>query len=369
MMSQQEERYLQAVLASIAPLDAAAMERCQLRLDNLTKPLGSLHHLEHLALKMAGASGQARPPLDLQRSLLVLAADHGLAAAAPAWAGETTGRRLAAACREHSPLRLFARHSGAALTVVDVGLREPVPLPGLRQERIAPGTADLRQGPAMSRRQALAAVCAGLRLAAKEAARGVRLLGVGDIAQGGLASAVALVAAWHGEVPRGLRTAASAGGDGAQLLAAVEAGLARHPRAGRGDAWELLCCLGGLETAALCGVMLGAAAAGMVVVLDGVATAAAALVAAQLQPLVKDYLVAPHAAAEPGLEEALALLGLPAYLRLDLHQGEGLGAALGLSLLRSSLHILNDMKTFGEAAVPVAQDGPGALRQSLAVKD
>ena len=107
----------------------------------------------------------------------------------------------------------------------------------------------------------------------------------------------------------------------------------------------------------------------MLLVLDGIETAAAALAAAQMQPLVKNYLIAPHVAAEPGFQEMLFLLGLPSYLQLQLQQSEGIGAVLGMSLLRASLHMLNDMRTFGEAAVAVAQDGPGAERQSHAVRD
>ena len=126
---------------------------------------------------------------------------------------------------------------------------------------------------------------------------------------------------------------------------------------------------GGLELAEMTGIILGAAAGGAVVVLDGLATGLAALIAVRLAPPAKEYLMASHFAAEPAHAEVLRLLDLPAYLYLGLNFGEGVGAALGISLLQASLHMLNDMKTFGEAQVHVAEDGPGSLVQNPAVRD
>ena len=126
---------------------------------------------------------------------------------------------------------------------------------------------------------------------------------------------------------------------------------------------------GGLELAEMTGIILGAAAGGAVVVLDGLATGLAALIAVRLAPPAKEYLMASHFAAEPAHAEVLRLLDLPAHLYLGLNFGEGVGAALGISLLQASLHMLNDMKTFGEAQVHVAEDGPGSLVQNPAVRD
>nr|WP_320148180.1 nicotinate-nucleotide--dimethylbenzimidazole phosphoribosyltransferase [uncultured Anaeromusa sp.] len=356
---------LESVIASVGPLDAAALERCQRRLDNLTKPLGSLHHLEFLALKLAGVTGQHRPALQQKQSLLVVAADHGFDEGLVE--GEkTTAQRVADACRLNSPLRVFAAKNAAEVVLVNAGMREKLVHERLRQAVFSFGTCDWRQGPAMEEETVLAALGLGVSLAQAEADKGVRILGLGSIACGGMISALILLALWGG-IPVALRQQAAASEKAAEILALVEEALGLWD--GETDVRAVLKRFGGLETVVLCGAILGGAARGMLLVLDGVETAAAALAAAQMQPLIKDYLIAPHAAAEPGFQEMLFLLGLPSYLQLNLQQSEGIGAVLGMSLLRASLHMLNDMKTFGEAAVAVAQDGPGAERQSHAIRD
>jgi nicotinate-nucleotide--dimethylbenzimidazole phosphoribosyltransferase len=134
------------------------------------------------------------------------------------------------------------------------------------------------------------------------------------------------------------------------------------------DALEVLSTLGGFEIAGLVGVILGAAAGGAAVVLDGLVTTAAALIAVKIAHQVKDYLLGSHLGVEPAQQTALDLIQVPGYLQLAMQAGDGTGAALGISLINASLHVLNDMKTFGEAEVAVAQDGPGALKQSKEIK-
>ena len=138
---------------------------------------------------------------------------------------------------------------------------------------------------------------------------------------------------------------------------------------GEEDPMRLLTRIGVPELAGMTGVILGAAAGGAAVVLDDLPTSAAALVAIRMAPPVKDYLVGSHFAAERTHAEALQLMELPAYLYLGMNVGEGVGAALGISLIQASLHVLNDMKTFAEAEVHIAEDGPGALVQSKGVGD
>ena len=361
-----KEKMVEQIIASVGPMDAAALERCQRRLDNLTKPLGSLHHLEFLALKLAGVTGQYRPALQQKQAVLVVAADHGLVKAL-CKEGKTTAQRVADACRVDSPLHVFAAKNAAEVVLVNAGMREKFVHERLQQAAVAFGTCDWRQGPAMKEDLVLEALCLGISLAQAEADKGVRILGLGSIAKGGMLSALILATVLGGGVPVSLRQQAAASERAANQLALVEEALVLWN--GETDARAVLGHFGGLETVVLCGAILGGAARGMLLVLDGVETAVAALTAAQMQPLVKNYLIAPHVAAEPGFQEVLFLLGLPSYLQLKLQQSEGIGAVLGMSLLRASLHMLNDMRTFGEAAVAVAQDGPGAERQSHAVRD
>ncbi|HAK74819.1 MAG TPA: nicotinate-nucleotide--dimethylbenzimidazole phosphoribosyltransferase, partial [Sporomusaceae bacterium] len=135
------------------------------------------------------------------------------------------------------------------------------------------------------------------------------------------------------------------------------------------DPIAVLSKVGGLEIAGLVGVILAAASGGAAVIVDGLITTAAALIAVKIAPNVKDYLIGSHISTEPAHKVALDMIGVPAHLHLDMRLGEGTGAALGMSLVNAALHVINDMKTFGEAEVEVAQDGPGALKQTKNVKD
>lgn len=285
---------LRETLAAISPLDETAMDQCRLRLDNLTKPLGSLHALEDLAVKLAGITRQPQPT-GLKKSLVVITAagDDGYA---------LDGAVLAA----------LAAHAGAVLTVVD-------------GRTLFTGSGGRSHG-ALTREQVSQALERGLHLARTQLRRGSQALGIG--VTGALTEAAAAVVAAEQQEPL-----------------------------------AVLAHLGVPEMAVMTGFIVAAAAGRAAVVLDGAATAAAALLAVKLAPRAREYLIGSHYTREPVQQAALARLGVAAYLRLDMNLGGGAGAALGLTLLDAALHVLNDMKTFGEAAVAVAQDGPGALRQ------
>lgn len=344
-------------LAAIQPLDNSAMERCQLRVDNLTKPLNSLHSFEHIACKLAGITGNPRPH-SLEKSIIVMAADNGVAASADR-AQVPAAARLACFCQGQAPIQVFAAHVEAKLIVVDIGVAaEPMQFPAVCQEKLAYGSQNSVKGPAMTREQAMQAIEVGIRIARAELARGCQVIGLGEMGQAGLVAGMAVVACYQ---DRPL-----AGGD--QETELVRTILAVN-RPAVNDPLDVLAKVGSLAIAGLVGVILGAAAGRAAVVLDGLATSAAALLAVKLAPGVKPYLIGSHFADEPVHETALALLGVPAYLQLEMNLGEGTGAALGMSIINAALHMLNDMKTFGEAEVAVAQDGPGALRQSKEVRD
>lgn len=349
---------LEKTISQIKPLDAAAMEKCQLRLDNLTKPLNSLYSFEHIARQLAGITGSPRPR-NLGKSIIVMAADNGVAAAMAA-AGQTTAGRIADYCRGRSPLPTFAGHVQARPVVVDIGVAaELTHWPQLCHKKVAYGTGDITLGPAMTRQQAIQAIEAGIAVACAETAQGASVLGLGEMGLGGTAPGIAVVACYSGKA---LTVA------GSPLAEIVQQALAVN-RPDAADPLDVVSKTGSLAIAGLTGVILGAAAHRAAVVLDGLATSAAALLATRLAPAVKAYLIGSHFAVEPAHQAALALSGVPAYLKLDIDLGEGIGAALGLSLVKASEHVINDMKTFGEAEVAVAQDGPGALKQTKDVKD
>jgi nicotinate-nucleotide--dimethylbenzimidazole phosphoribosyltransferase len=349
---------LEDIITAIEPLDNAAMEKCQLRVDNLTKPLHSLHSFEHIAVKLAGITGNPRPRL-LPKSIIIMAADHNIAGLTDSGQMTTTAR-VTAFSQGQAPIRVFCDHVQARSALVDIGIDGELPvLPAVCREKLAQGSQNTLAGPAMSRTQTLEAIAVGIKTARAEIDRGYKVIGLGEMGLGGLLTAQAIVACYHGSVLPGLTKENAAQVN--QILTVN--------RPDNQDPLDVLSKVGGLGIAGLVGVILGAAAGRAAVVLDGLATLAAALLAVQLAPGVKPYLIGSHFAAEPAHETALALLGVPAYLRLEMNLGEGTGAALGMSLINASLHMLNDMKTFGEAEVAVAQDGPGALRQSKDVRE
>ena len=354
------------IISLIKPLDVDAMEKCQVRLDNLTKPLGSLHSFEHIAKQMAGITGNPRPKF-FKKSIIVLAGDHGVMTEGISLYPSTATAEMLVACSQGAAgVSVFAKHVSADLVLVDIGVETDLPASlSICKAKIGYGTKNIAKQPAMTRDEVIAAIQVGINIAQTEIKKGSAILGIGAIGVGSTISSAAIIACYSGK--KGKELLGTGTGISEELLAkridVVEKVLLLHQLDSK-DALDMLSKLGGFEIAGLVGVIIGAAAGGAAVVLDGLATSTAAVLAARLAPQVKDYLIASHFAVEPAQQISLDLISLPGYLHLGMHGGEGTGAALGISLINASLHVLNDMKTFGEAEVAVAQDGPGALKQS-----
>jgi nicotinate-nucleotide--dimethylbenzimidazole phosphoribosyltransferase len=262
---------------------------------------------------------------------------------------------LANFARGGAAINVLARHAGAQLVVVDMGVAHR-PAGGLppevRDARIAPGTANFTRGPAMTRAQAVAAVAAGARLAGELADGGVGLLAIGDMGIGNTTSASALASLFSGASPEEV-TGRGTGIDDATLhrkIDVIRRGLAvNQPSAS--DPVGALAAIGGFEIAGLAGVALGAAAARVAVVVDGFIASVAALAAARIAPLAAGYLIASHRSVEAGHRLVLQALGQQPLLDLDLRLGEGTGAALAMTLADAALKILGEMATFADAGV------------------
>lgn len=339
------------VISLIKPLDEVAMGKCQLRLDNLSKPFGSLHSFEHLARQIAGITGNPRPR-NLRKSIILMASDQGVSAAGVD-PQETTVQRIANFCQGGAAINVFAEHVSAQVVVVDIGIAAKLPPTAVRYEKIAHGTKNITQQAAMTEQQVIQAIHVGIKIAREEVAKGSQLLGLGEMSMDSSIPSTAVIACYS------LKPL-----DELTEHSTIIATALTVNSPDKNNPLDVLRKVGGLDLAGLVGVILGAAACGAAVVLDGLITSAAALVAVNIAPAVKAYLIGSHFSVEPAHKEALALLNIPAYLQLDMNLGEGTGAALGMSLITAALHVLNDMKTFGEAQVAVAQDGPGALKQS-----
>jgi nicotinate-nucleotide--dimethylbenzimidazole phosphoribosyltransferase len=349
--------------------DRAAATAARDRLDALVKPAGSLGALEALIERWATITG-APPPGTIRAGVLVCAADHGhVVHGTSLFDRELSAQVTAAAARGETAVGVLARRSGHELLVADVGLAGATP-DGVRDAKVAHGSADMLAGPALTSAELDAALAAGAALCAELAARGVDCLVLGEIGIGNTATTAALTCALTGASPA--RTVGRGTGlDSAGLArkrAVVSAAIARHcPRpassdgvAPRGDdgarhdrlgAREALLAVGGLELAALAGAIVEAFARRLPVILDGYAVGAAALAAVGLAPAAGEILVAGHRSSEPGHALVLAELGLEPLLDLRLRLGEASGALLALPLLEAAGALHREMATFAEARV------------------
>jgi nicotinate-nucleotide--dimethylbenzimidazole phosphoribosyltransferase len=346
------EEALRHLAASIGPPDEAAAEAAAAELDRKTKPRGSLGGLERLAVRLASARGEAVPE-PLQAVIVVAAGDHGVAAeGVSAYPQEVTAQMLANFASGGAAVCVLARTAGAELVVVDAGTAAPADHPAIRDLRVGAGTANAVEGAAMSRRQAVDAVERGAALASELARSGTTLVALGDMGIANTTAAAAVVAALLGCDPAfvcGPGTGLDP--DGVSHKADVVARMLARNRPDASDALGVLATVGGFEIGLLAGVVLGAAAERVVVVLDGFITAAAALLAVRLAPAASGYLVASHRSPEPGHPIVLADLGLEPLLDLGLRLGEGSGAALALPLVHAARAILAEMATFEQAGV------------------
>ena len=342
-----DRELIERTAGAIAGPDAAAGAAARAALDAKAKPRGSLGRLEDLAYRVAAIRGDARPDR-LDPVVVVCAADHGIAdEGVSAYPQEVTGQMLRAFAGGDAAVCVLAREAGARLVVADLGVREPVDHPRVLDLRVRPGTANAARGPAMTRAEAERAVAAGIGLAGDG-----DLVALGEMGIGNTTAASAIAACLLGLEPAAV-CGRGTGIDDAGLdrkVAAVERALAVN-RPDRDDPIGVLAAVGGLEIAALSGVVLGAAARCTPVLVDGFITAAAALAAVRLQPRAAGALIAAHRSPEPGHAAILDALGLDPLLDLGLRLGEGSGAALALPLVGAALAVLSDMATFDAARV------------------
>lgn len=283
----------------------------------------------------------------------MFAGDHGVVAeGVTPWPQEVTAQMVANFLAGGAAINVLARHAGADVVVVDVGVAtEPEQGPGLIGRKVRPGTGNLRREDAMTPEEAAAALDVGAEVARSLVAEGARCLVTGDMGIGNTTPAAALVAALTGR-PVAEVTGRGTGIDDEMLthkISVIEEALART--GDLSDPRRVLAAVGGCEIAALAGFVVGAAASRVPVLVDGVIAAAGLLVAARLCPLAVEYAFAGHRSVEPGSAAVLEDLGMRPLLDLDLRLGEGTGAVLALPLVQAAARILREMATFDAAGV------------------
>jgi nicotinate-nucleotide--dimethylbenzimidazole phosphoribosyltransferase len=338
---------------ALGPLTEAAAAASLEHQDRLTKPAGSLGRLEQLGAQLAAIAGQSPPPEPNPAAVAIFAADHGVATAGVTpWPQEVTAQMVGNFAAGGAAINVIARCTGASVHVVDIGVAADVSgLETVIHRKVREGTADLSRGPAMTIAEAHAALDAGAEVAALLIEQGNAILVTGDMGIGNTTAAAAVIAALTGA--QGAAVTGRGTGIDDQTLARkseiVEAAAERT----RGwlDPCSVLAEVGGLDIAGLAGFIIGAAAGGVPVVVDGVITGAALLVAERLAPGVAGRCIAGHLSTEPGASAALQAVGLRPLLDLEMRLGEGTGGALALPVIQASARVLREMATFEQAAV------------------
>lgn len=343
---------LQKILDEIRPLDRGAMEACRQRLDRLTKPKGSLGRLEELALQIAGITGKPGPVIK-DKVIFTLAADHGVCReGVSAFPAEVTAQMVRNFLNGGAAINVLSRLAGAKVIVADVGVACDVDADALIVRKAGRGTASMLETDAMSRAQAIESIAIGASLFETEFQKGIDIIGTGEMGIGNTTAAAALAAVFTGKPVVQVTGRGTGLGDEElrRKVTVIDKSLnARRPDPA--DPIGTLSKVGGFEIGGMAGLMLAAASRRVPVVIDGFISGSAALIASQLQPAVKPYLIASHRSVEKGHSVILDHIGLRPLFDLDMRLGEGTGAALGIVLAEAATRILNEMATFDAAGV------------------
>lgn len=341
------------LIEKIEPLDNVAMEKATQRLNSLTKPPGSLGFLEDLAIQLAGINGNYKPAVD-KKMVIVMAADHGVVAEGVSLAPQSvTPQMVYNFLNGGAAINVLTRCAGAQVRVVDIGVADTsLSGTGLISRKVKAGTDNIAKGPAMSIEEALQAIEVGVKAADEAIAEGINLIGTGEMGIGNTTPSSAILSVYC-DVPLSVIVGRGTGLDDkgrAKKIKAIETAL-KINKPDPNKPLEVLAKLGGLEIAGMTGMILGAAARKVPVVIDGFISGAAALIAYKMAPQVKNYMIASHLSEEPGHKVMLDTIGMEAMLRMKMRLGEGTGAALAFNLIEAATRIMWEMATFEEAGV------------------
>jgi nicotinate-nucleotide--dimethylbenzimidazole phosphoribosyltransferase len=344
-------------IAGVEPPDLAWADQAAARQSFLTMPPGSLGRLLEIGRQLAAVQRTERP-VGHPALVAVFAADHGVAEeGVSAYPQAVTGEMVANYLRGGAAVNVLARRAGAEVRVADLGVVNRSAFAEgtgrLYAFPVREGTSNFLRGPAMSRSEAFRAFQVGLDLAEAWSGReGFRVIALGEMGIGNTSTASALIAALTGAPAEAVVGRGTGIND--RVLAikrrVVSQAVGLHT-AEPGDLWSVLARLGGFEILALAGLAIASARRRSVVVLDGLISSAAGLIATRLCPAVSGSLIASHTSPEPGQKVALDALGLRPLFDLGLRLGEGTGATLALPLIASAADLLREMATFDDAGV------------------
>ncbi|SJZ35772.1 nicotinate-nucleotide--dimethylbenzimidazole phosphoribosyltransferase [Selenihalanaerobacter shriftii] len=349
---------LKETIAKIDSLDEKKMDEAQARLDSLTKPPGSLGKLEEIAIKLAGITEDLFAKVD-QKVHVVMAGDHGVVEEGVSTVPQAvTTQMVYNFLNEGAAVNALANQVGAEVTIVDIGVASEIESEKLVVKKVKPGTNNLAKGPAMTKQEAIASIEAGIEVVQDLIDNGANLIGTGEMGIGNTTPSSAILTIMT-DLSLDETVGYGTGINDEQLKKKKEiikeALEVNQPQ--EDDALDILAKVGGLEIGGIAGVMLGATANQTPVMIDGLISGAAALIAQKLEPQVTNYLIPSHKSVEPGHIRMYELLGLEPMLDMDMRLGEGTGAVLGMNLVEAATRIINDMATLEEAEVEANKAG------------
>ncbi|HIT08330.1 MAG TPA: nicotinate-nucleotide--dimethylbenzimidazole phosphoribosyltransferase [Candidatus Merdivicinus faecavium] len=339
-------------LSAILPPDEEAMRASKTRWDSIAKPLGSLGKLETEITRIAGLTGSAEVDLS-RRAVLIFCADNGVVAQGVTQSGsEVTATVSENFTRGAASVCAMARAAHTEVYPVDIGIAREMDAPGLIDRKIRFGTADMTEGPAMTREEAIRAIQTGIDLVGELKAQGVRIIATGEMGIGNTTTSSAVVSVLL-DKPVETVTGRGAGLDSAGLrrkIAAIRRAVESN-RPDPSDPIDVLSKVGGLDIAGIAGAFLGGAIHRVPVVVDGFISGTAALVALRLCPAAKCAVFASHVSAEPAGRMVLDAIGLSPMITADMCLGEGTGAVSLFPLLDMGLAVYREMRTFDAANI------------------
>lgn len=340
------------MLENIIPLDSAAMTASQKKLDNLTKPIGSLGKLEDIIVQLSGINRTPFPAAD-KKAVIIMCADNGVVEEGVS----SCPKSVTAAVTENftrgiTGINVFSRLTGAELVIVDIGVDADISNGKILNRKVRKGTWNITQGPAMTCDEARQCIVTGIEIVKELKAQGINMLATGEMGIGNTSTSSAVAAVLTGapvEKMVGIGSGLSKEGYKNKISVIKKAIKINSPDLN--DPVDVVSKVGGFDIAGLAGCFLGAAIYRMPIMIDGFISAAAALAAVSIHPGVKDFIFPSHGSAEPGSEIIMKALGLTPMLNLNMRLGEGTGAALGFQLIDAAIAAYTQMGSFGDAKI------------------
>lgn len=357
-------RTLENTLKFIEGKDKSAIKEAWKRIDTLSKPIGSLGQLEKIAAKMAGITGKVINHVN-KKNIIIMCSDNGVfEEGISSCSQKLTVNVTRNFTRGYTGVCVLSDFYGADRTVIDIGIKEDIQIPGVIDRKIAHGTKNMAKGPAMTREEAARAIEVGIETVDTLVEKGYDIFGTGEMGVCNTAVSSAVLTALTG-LDVDITVGKGSGITEEQLLLKKKAVLSaiRVNEPDPSDVIDVLSKVGGFDICGMCGCFLGAAKNRVPIVMDGLISSVAALCAVRFNQNVRDFILPSHLSAEPGAKYVMKELSMKPMLDLDMRLGEGSGCPIAFSIVEASLYILENMPTFREASIK--SDGLVDIREDI----